>query len=85
MRKKPEPLAVPEAINEVRFMDFMHDQLSDGRSYRLFNMIDDYNREGLNTVLHKIYAASGINVLPHHLCTFLILKALSKERNLAHK
>lgn len=28
-------------------MDFMHDQLADGRMYRLFNMIDDYNREGL--------------------------------------
>ena len=28
-------------------MDFMHDQLADGRSYRLFNVIDDYNREGL--------------------------------------
>jgi putative transposase len=28
-------------------MDFMHDQLSDGLSFRLFNMIDDYNREGL--------------------------------------
>jgi len=26
---------------------FMHDQLSDGRNYRLFNIIDDYRREGL--------------------------------------
>ena len=25
----------------------MNDQLSDGRSFRLFNLIDDYNREGL--------------------------------------
>jgi len=28
-------------------MDFMHDQLADGRCYRLFNVIDDCNREGL--------------------------------------
>lgn len=25
----------------------MHDQLADGRKYRLFNVIDDYKREGL--------------------------------------
>ena len=28
-------------------MDFMHDGLSDGCSFRLFNVIDDFNREGL--------------------------------------
>src|SRR5450830_1021748 len=47
VREKPEPLSVPTAINEVWSMDFMHDQLSDGRSIRLFNVIDDFNREGL--------------------------------------
>jgi putative transposase len=47
IREKPEPLAVPTAINISWSMDFMHDQLEDGRSYRLFNVIDDYNREGL--------------------------------------
>lgn len=47
VREKPEPLAVPEAVNAVWSMDFMHDQLSDGRSIRLFNVIDDFNREGL--------------------------------------
>ncbi len=28
-------------------MDFMHDALSDGRSFRLFNVLDDFNRQGL--------------------------------------
>ena len=46
-REKPIPLAVPDKINRMWSMDFMHDQLSDGRSYRLFNVIDDYNREGI--------------------------------------
>ena len=46
-REKPEPLTVPQAINEVWSMDFMHDQLSDGRSFRLLNVIDDFNREAL--------------------------------------
>ncbi|MCK9505961.1 MAG: IS3 family transposase [Porticoccaceae bacterium] len=46
-REKPEELAVPLTINETWSMDFMHDQLDDGRSYRLLNIIDDCNREGL--------------------------------------
>jgi hypothetical protein len=25
----------------------MHDQLADGRSFRLFNVLDDFNRQGL--------------------------------------
>ena len=46
-RAKPEALSVAEAINEVWSMDFMHDQLEDGRGFRLFNVIDDFNREAL--------------------------------------
>ena len=46
-REKPVPLAVPEAPNEIWSMDFMHDQLSDSRPFRLFNVLDDFNREGL--------------------------------------
>ena len=47
VRDKPEPLTVPMAANQVWSMDFMHDQLEDGRSFRLFNVIDDFNREAL--------------------------------------
>ena len=47
IRDKPEALAVPTAINECWSMDFMHDQLDNGRSYRLLNVLDDFNREGL--------------------------------------
>ncbi|EEP93582.1 ISxcd1 transposase, partial [Yersinia aldovae ATCC 35236] len=46
-REKPEPLTVPENSNECWSMDFMYDQLSDGRSVRLLNVIDDFNREAL--------------------------------------
>jgi putative transposase len=47
VRERPEVLAVPAAINQTWSTDFMHDSLADGRSYRLLNVIDDFNREGL--------------------------------------
>ncbi|BFM21982.1 hypothetical protein R50076_30310 [Gilvimarinus japonicus] len=46
-RDKPDALSTPTAINHVWSMDFMSDSLSDGRSLRTFNVIDDYNRECL--------------------------------------
>lgn len=47
VREKPEALAVPTDCNQVWSMDFMRDQLADGRVFRLFNVIDDFNREAL--------------------------------------
>ena len=47
VREKPDELAQPQASNQMWSMDFMHDQLDDGRSFRLLNVIDDFNREGL--------------------------------------
>ena len=38
---------MPERPNETWSMDFMADQLADGRSIRTLNVLDDFNREGL--------------------------------------
>ena len=46
-RDKPDALSVPVAINQVWSVDFMSDSLADGRLLRTFNVLDDYNREGL--------------------------------------
>lgn len=46
-RDSPDALSVPQSTNQVWSMDFMHDQLHDGRSIRLLNIIDNFNLEGL--------------------------------------
>ncbi len=46
-REKPDKLVVPEQPNDTWSMDFMADNLSNGRAFRTFNVLDDFNREGL--------------------------------------
>jgi len=51
-RNRPDPLGEATAVNQVWSMDLMRpalrsDSLADGRTLRTFNVIDDYNREGL--------------------------------------
>lgn len=47
--RNPEPLAQPAAANLCWSLDFMSDSLENGRSFRVLNVIDDFNREALHT------------------------------------
>ena len=42
-----QPLTIPTMANQVWSMDFMLDALTDGRSFRTLNVMEDYNREVL--------------------------------------
>ncbi len=43
-----KPMVVPTGCNERWSMDFVSDQLSDGRRFRTLNIIDDFSRECLD-------------------------------------
>ena len=45
--REKNPLEVPIARNINWSMDFMHDTLRNKRRFRVFNVIDDYNRQAL--------------------------------------
>jgi putative transposase len=55
-----EALVIPASTNQTWSMDFMHDVLMNGRTVRILNIIDDYNREALS--IEADYSHSGSSV-----------------------
>ena len=58
-----EPLAVPDAPREVWSADFMSDSLITGRGFRVFNLMDDFNREAL--CMKGSFSMPGIRVVEY--------------------
>ncbi len=44
--KRPRmPIELPQKVNQRWSMDFVSDQLADGRRFRILNVVDDFSRE----------------------------------------
>ena len=54
------PVPIPTAANQHWSMDFVHDQLADGRRFRVLTVIDQWSRESLS--LESGFSLSGQDV-----------------------
>jgi len=54
------PMAVPTQVNERWSLDFVHDQLTDGRRIRVLNIVDDYSRTCVGQLVDT--SISGLRV-----------------------
>lgn len=53
-------MSVPSRVNERWSMDFVHDQLANGRCFRVLNIIDDFSREVVGQLTD--FSISGLQV-----------------------
>ena len=54
------PMVVPTQVNERWSLDFVHDQLTDGRRIRILNIVDDYSRTCVGQLVDT--SISGLRV-----------------------
>ena len=54
------PMVVPSHVNERWSLDFVHDQLTDGRRIRVLNIVDDYSRACVGQLVDT--SISGVRV-----------------------
>ena len=67
------PMLVPTRVNERWSMDFVSDQLSHGRRFRVLNIVDDYSREMVGQLV-------SVSITGNQVARFL--SQLGEERGL---
>lgn len=60
LRRPRVPMLVPDAVNQRWSMDFVSDQLANGRRFRVLNIVDDYSRECVLQVVD--FSISGLRL-----------------------
>lgn len=60
IQRPRQPMAVLTQLNERWSMDFVYDQLANGRRFRVLNVIDDYSREMVGQLV--MFSISGQQV-----------------------
>jgi len=55
------PMTMPQGVNQRWSIDFVQDALDDGRRFRILNIVDDFTRECLASVLDT--SLSGVRVV----------------------
>ena len=68
--RNPDPLSVPESINQCWSADFMSDALWCGKRFRTFNLVDDYNREVLTIEVARSFTADRVVVALDRVATW---------------
>jgi putative transposase len=64
------PLALPQGPNQRWSLDFLHDQLSDGRRFHILAIVDDFTREclALAPIRHCLARGSGARSMRSSRC-----------------